>query len=208
IGYAKTRGLDSEFRQLILSAAPNEVRSEAVRVLGRSDRGMSLLLDLEQAGKLPAELRNTTTGIVNTSRNPAIKARAEKLLPHFAGKNKQTLPSVRKLLTEDSDARRGRLVFTSTTGPKCNSCHKLGEGKKSTGPDLSSVGGKLGKDALHDAILNPSAGIAPEYYVWILDTRSQGQVIGILAEDTPQRVVVRNESGDEIRLKPSDIKAR
>jgi putative heme-binding domain-containing protein len=44
--------------------------------------------------------------------------------------------------------------------------------------------------------------------VWILETRSQGQVIGILAEDTPQRVVVRNENGDEIRLKPSDIKSR
>jgi len=79
---------------------------------------------------------------------------------------------------------------------------------ESTGPDLSAIGGKLGKDALLDAILNPSAGIAPEYYVWILDTRSQGQVIGILAEDTPQRVVVRNENGDEIRLKPADIKAR
>jgi putative heme-binding domain-containing protein len=115
---------------------------------------------------------------------------------------------VRKLLAETGDARRGRAIFMSTNGPKCNSCHKLGEGKKSTGPDLSAIGGKLGKDALLDAILNPSAGIAPEYYVWILDTRSQGQVIGILAEDTPQRVVVRNESGDEIRLKPSDIKAR
>ena len=85
---------------------------------------------------------------------------------------------------------------------------QAGRREEVDGPDLSGVGGKLGKDALLDAILNPSAGIAPEYYVWILDTRSQGQVIGILAEDTPQRVVVRNESGDEIRLKPSDIKAR
>jgi len=78
IGYAKSKGLDSEFQQLILSGAPNEVRTEAVRVLGRTERGMTLLLDLQQSGKLPAELRNATTGIVNTSRNPVIKARAEK----------------------------------------------------------------------------------------------------------------------------------
>jgi hypothetical protein len=37
---------------------------------------------------------------------------------------------------------------------------------------------------------------------------SARRVIGILAEDTPQRLVVRNENGDETRLKPADIKAR
>ncbi|HTM52107.1 MAG TPA: PVC-type heme-binding CxxCH protein [Bryobacteraceae bacterium] len=208
IGYARPRGIDSEFEKLILSSAPNEVRSEAVRVLGRTEPGATKLLDLEQSGKLPAELRNVATGVVNNSRNPAIKARAGKLLPPLASKGRQPLSPTRKLLGEKGDARRGRQVFTSTTGPKCNSCHKLGEGKKSTGPDLSAIGGKLGKEALLDAILNPSAGIAPEYYVWILETRNQGEVIGILAEDTPQRVVVRNETGDEIRLKPSEIKSR
>src|SRR5258708_27351522 len=134
---------------------------------------MTLLLDLQQSGKLPAELRNAATGIVNTSRNPAIKARAEKLLPPFAGKNKQPLPPVRKLLAETGDARRGRAGFMSTTGPKCNSCHKLGEGKKSTGPDLSSIGGKLGKEAMLDAIPTPIAGISPEYDFWLLETKSR-----------------------------------
>jgi hypothetical protein len=44
--------------------------------------------------------------------------------------------------------------------------------------------------------------------VWILETKTQGQVIGILREDTPQRVVVSADTGDELRLKPSDITSR
>ena len=116
--------------------------------------------------------------------------------------------SVNKLLAESGDARRGRLVFASTTGPKCSGCHSINHDKKTAGPDLANIGTKLGKGAILDSILNPSAGIAPEFYQWIVQTKSQGEVIGILAEDTPQRVIVRNENGEEIRLKPSDITSR
>ncbi|MGH9673489.1 MAG: hypothetical protein ACRD44_09935, partial [Bryobacteraceae bacterium] len=94
-------------------------------------------------------------------------------------------------------------------GPKCSSCHTTGDtAKKLAGPDLANIGAKLGKDALLDSILFPSAGIAHEYQTWILETSTQGQVIGIIAEDTPQRVVVRNEHGEEVRMRPAEIRSR
>jgi len=202
------RAPEATFQRLILSNAPNEVRTEAVRALGRSESGVTMLLNLEESQQLPAELRNAATGAVSMSRNPAQRARAAKLLPPFTGRNKQPFNRY-QLIHEDGDAARGRRVFQATAGPKCNSCHTAGEaGKKSVGPDLANIGGKLGKDALLDSILNPSAGIAHEYQVTILETTTQGQVIGIVSEDTPQRVIVRNELGDEIRLKPSEIKSR
>ena len=73
---------------------------------------------------------------------------------------------------------------------------------------MAAIGSKLGKDALLDSILNPSAAIAHEYVTWILDTKGQGQVIGILPEDTPQCVVVKTENGEAIRLKPGEITGR
>jgi len=66
----------------------------------------------------------------------------------------------------------------------------------------------LGREALLDSILNPSAGIAPEFYSWIIATKTQGQVIGILQEDTPQRVVLALDTGEEARLQPSAIVSR
>ena len=61
---------------------------------------------------------------------------------------------------------------------------------------MAAIGSKLGKDAPLDSILNPSAAIAHEYVTWIL------------AEDTPQRVVVKTENGEAIRLKPGEIAGR
>jgi putative heme-binding domain-containing protein len=208
MGYAKPRGLESKFKTIVLSDAPNEIRAEAVRVLGRSDQGCNLLLDLEQAGELPSELRNVATIVTNANRKPAIKARAERLLPAFTSKNKTPLPPIGDLVWLEGNPENGRKVFGDTAGPKCKTCHKLGQGKKSVGPDLSAIGSKLGKQALFESILNPSAGIAPEYYVWILQTKSQGEVIGIITEDTPQRVTVRTDTGDEFRFKPVDITSR
>jgi len=42
----------------------------------------------------------------------------------------------------------------------------------------------------------------------VIKTKTQGDVIAVLTEDTPQRVVVQTDATAEVRLKPSDIKSR
>jgi putative heme-binding domain-containing protein len=114
-----------------------------------------------------------------------------------------------EIVNRSGDAEKGKEVFYATDGPKCSSCHSLDDSKELAGPNLTTIGSKYDKRGLLDAILNPSAGIAPEYYVYILDTTTpDSPVIGVLAQDTAEQVVVRNEFGDEIRLKPSQITGR
>jgi putative heme-binding domain-containing protein len=209
LGFARPANLEADFQKLILSREPNEIRSEALRVMARSDRGANMILDLEQKQKLPAELRNLAANLVGYNRTPAIRARAAKILPPPVSKSKRALPPARMLIGREGDAAAGRKVyFAKVNGPDCAGCHAIEEGKPTTGPNLAAIGGKLGKDALLDSILNPSSAIAHEYVTWILDTKTQGQVIGILAEDTPQRVVVKTENGEAIRLKPQEITSR
>jgi len=208
LGSAQPPDLEAKFAQLLVSKEPNELRSEALRVMSRSDKGLSAILDLEQRQQLPVELRTLATNAVHQSRNPQIRARANKLLPPIVSRTKTRLPPPRYLAAQQGDVASGKKVYFSKTGADCAGCHALEPGKTLVGPNLSDIGTKLGKEALLDSILNPSAGIAHEYVSWILDTKTQGQVIGILAEDTPQRVVVKNEMGEEIRLRPSEITAR
>jgi putative membrane-bound dehydrogenase-like protein len=200
--------LETTLRALVLGKDTNAVRGEALRMLARTDTGLSAILDLEQRQELPAEFRTLATNLANASRNPALQARARKLLPPVTTRANTRLADARFLARQEGDAAKGKLVFNAKTGADCASCHALAPGKSSVGPNLSDIGTKLGKEALLDAILNPSAGIAHEYVAWVLDTKTQGQVIGILAEDTPQRIVVRTETGDEIRLRPADVTAR
>jgi putative heme-binding domain-containing protein len=146
--------------------------------------------------------------LTNNSRNPAIRARAAKVLPLPAMRNQRPLPPARVLLGLDGNAARGKQVFSLKGGAECNSCHSTDGSKQLAGPHLTHIGTKFGKDGLLDSILNPSAAVAPEFTLWLLDTKTRGTVTGTIAEDTPQRVVLRTETGEEIRLKPAEITSR
>jgi putative heme-binding domain-containing protein len=103
------------------------------------------------------------------------------------------------------DAAAGRKVFENEAA--CAACHGVG-GAKKLGPDLSAIGEKFGKQALLDAILNPSEAIAPEYQVWVFATKDRGDVAGLIASDTPDAVIVNLSATEQVRLKPSDILSR
>jgi putative membrane-bound dehydrogenase-like protein len=208
IGYAQPAQALARLRRIVVGNAPNEVRSEAVRALARNDRGMNALLDLEQRGQLPAEMKTLTANLAHQSRNRQVMARARKLMPLPATKNARPLPPPRVLLNMEGDAERGRKLFSAKGGPECANCHSLDGKKQLAGPHLTHIGTKYGKDGLLDSILNPSAAIAPEYFYWILETKSDGTVSGTIGVDTPQRVTLRTDTGEELRLKPADIQSR
>jgi len=207
LGLAQPEDLSARMEKLLLDDdAPNEVTAEAIKLLGRDSDGLNRILDLEQAGDLPAQVKTVATNLVHRSRDEAIQARANEILPAPKDKANNTLPAnPYAIANRIGDPEKGRLVFNDTRGAKCSSCHSLDGAMELAGPTLSAIGKKYDKRGLLDAILNPSAGIAPEYYVYILDTTSQGLVVGVVAEDTAEQIVVRNEFGDEIRLKPEDV---
>lgn len=207
LGLAQPEDLSARMEKLLLDDdAPNEVAAEAIKLLGRDADGLNRILDLEQAGDLPAQVKTVATNLVHRSRDEGIQARADEILPAPKDKANNTLPAnPYAIVNRIGDPEKGRLVFNDTRGAKCSSCHSLDGKMELAGPTLSAIAKKYDKRGLLDAILNPSAGIAPEYYVYILDTTSQGLVVGVVAEDTAEQIIVRNEFGDEIRLKPEDV---
>jgi putative heme-binding domain-containing protein len=133
----------------------------------------------------------------------AIRARAAKILP---------MPAVRRIptafeldLSYSGKAANGRKVFQTDAG--CAACHSLG-GKKTIGPDLSTIGAKYGKQALLDQITNPSDAIAPEYIATIFMMKRGAPVLGFVTQETPDRIVVQTGADQSERLRPSDIESR
>ena len=82
-----------------------------------------------------------------------------------------------------------------------------GEGGK-VGPDLSVIGQKLSKEALLESILNPSAAISHEYEVWLLRTKWEGFVSGILHSETADAVELLDATGATTRIETKDILER
>jgi putative membrane-bound dehydrogenase-like protein len=219
LGTLAPSDLDERARALMTSDAPNDVRSEALRILARTPTGMQALSDLEDQGKFPTELRALARALVNgpTARarggDPqaaamaAARERAMKLFPPIVAKDNARLTNLQQLEKDyRADAAAGEKVFASDV-VKCNACHSLG-GPRTVGPDLSTIGSKFSKQALFDAITMPNAAISFGYESWLIETKKGDVVTGVIAEETPALVTVRIDETREVRLRPADIASR
>lgn len=225
-------GLESWAQAIVQSEAPNEVRAEALRLLGGTLPGLTAILDLAEHGKIPMEFQTLARNLTNYATPPAaprprtagqspvamrvsrtapppdpayvaIRARAAKVLP---------LPAARRLPTAfeleqnyAGHATDGRKVFEADGG--CAACHSLGA-KKKLGPDLSAIGAKYGRQAMLDNISNPSDAIGPEYVPTTFTLKSGERLSGLISEETPDHIVIQTGPDASQRIKPSDVASR
>jgi putative membrane-bound dehydrogenase-like protein len=218
-------------QKIVLGEAPNEVRAEALRLLGGSVAGLNAMLDLAEKGTIPPELKTLATNLTNNASPPppagrrgapqspvamraaraaptdpvyiAIRARAAKALPMPAARRTPTAFELDQNYSGKASA--GRKVFETDAG--CAACHALG-GRKTLGPDLSAIGAKYGKQAMLDNIVNPNDAIGPEYITTIFTLKSGERLQGLVAEETADRLVVQTGPEQSQRLKPADIVSR
>ena len=103
----------------------------------------------------------------------------------------QVVADVRKLLQKQhGDAKQGELVFKKV----CAQCHKIyGEGQD-VGPDISA-NGRASFDQLLSNVLDPSLVIGASYQARLVTTTDGRSLTGLLVEDSPQRVVLKEQGG-------------
>ena len=73
------------------------------------------------------------------------------------------------------------------------------------GPDLSQIGRKYERKALLETIMNPSAGMAPEYTPYVVETESGKVYAGFLHDQNDQRVVLKTTEGVMIEVPRGQI---
>jgi putative heme-binding domain-containing protein len=168
---------------------PLDVRRQAVRAAARTKRGAARLLAQAQAGKLDQGLREAASAALHASAAEEIRLRADKLFPIQAAAGARPLPSIRQLARRTGDPVKGRTVF-ATVGT-CAKCHVVNGEGKDVGPNLSEIGAKLGRAALYESILFPSAGISHNFAAYTVVLQSGNVVSGILTSRTADSVAIK-----------------
>lgn len=106
----------------------------------------------------------------------------------------------------EGDPARGALVFARPE-LNCRGCHLPGE-DSGLGPDLSRLGDEVEPARLIESILRPSA-IIREGFETIQVATADGRVVtGLLVEEGPDRVVLRDAMGDRIAIATAEIEER
>jgi putative heme-binding domain-containing protein len=119
------------------------------------------------------------------------------------------LPPDRELLAVAGDASRGREVFFRSQA-LCANCHRLKDegGEQGVGPALDGIATKMGKDGLLTAILRPSQSIPPGYAQWLIETKQGATLRGVIVEQTPERLVLKDAQGTTTTVAVRDIEQR
>ena len=75
------------------------------------------------------------------------------------------------------------------------------------GPELSQIGRKYERGALLETILAPSKAIAPEFFPYIIETKSGQVLLGFIVEKNDRHVVLREATGNMLWIDVKEIDA-
>jgi len=102
--------------------------------------------------------------------------------------------------TTPADPLAGRAIF----GRVCGNCHKLyGQGQE-VGPDIT-LNGRGSFEQLLSNVLDPSLVIGAAYQARTIVTDDGRILAGLLVEDSPQRVVLKQQGGKLETIARADI---
>lgn len=179
---------------------PRDEKRRNAREMARDVTGSKMILASIADQKFPKDLYNEVGGIMLKSSDQSVRVQASQ---YFQSENRHTysIPSIAKL---SSDAEKGKLAFEG----KCASCHRVGATGKDIGPELTLIGKKFDREALVDAVVNPSAGIVFGYEAWTINTKDGRSHFGFLVGDSEKTVVIKDVGGVVRTIAVSDISSR
>jgi putative heme-binding domain-containing protein len=120
------------------------------------------------------------------------------------------LPKIDALAKRKGDAAHGKaLLAASLRGDlQCLKCHTVHGVGGQVGPDLSMIGKKASRENLFESILYPSKAIADQYVSWTVLTKKGTSITGLLVEDKPDHLVLRDANGTDHKVLTKDVEQK
>lgn len=163
------------------------VRSEIVDALAsRPDRTEALLVAVEQGRVAAADVPPARRALLMKSKDPALAARAVKLLTQTTGKRAEIVARYRSALTIAGDSERGHKVFSR----ECKTCHRVRDEGFEIGPNLATVFHRS-PDELITHILDPNREVSPNYLEYAVALDDGRTLTGLIAEETAASLTLR-----------------
>jgi len=191
-------------------AAKGPARHAALSALAGTRRGSQWLLDQHARKALPTDLVADAGRLLRNSPYVDLRNKALIAFPPPSRLDPKKLPSLDRLLARRGDPQRGKqlIAASSKNDLQCLKCHTIGGVGGQIGPDLSVIGKKASKQDLFESILNPSKAIADQYLTWQIETKKGLSLSGLIVEETPTTITLRDGNGKDTKIDKKDIESR
>ena len=106
------------------------------------------------------------------------------------------------------DARAGRRFFMTNSTGQCVRCHAINGEGGTVGPSLTEIGSTLRREQLLEALIEPSARLAPGYGSVKLTLKDNQEVTGILLEERADELILKTAEAEPMEIPLSRISKR
>ncbi len=146
------------------------------------------LLTKMESGKLSSEIYLELADAIDSTRSPQLIARYKEI-------SKVQSPDSLKASYAGSllggDSNRGARIFYGNQTAQCIRCHSYGDYGGTAGPRLNGVASRLSREQILEALINPSARIAPGFGTVSLELTNGKKMNGILQQEKPNGLLVK-----------------
>ena len=170
------------------------LRAEVLSVLlAPPERATACLRAIEADTIRASALDSTQVKLLTGHRDATVRQLAAKVLTTTpASSRQQVINAFLPALLLKGNAQRGRKIYEE----RCISCHRLaGEGYL-LGPDLITVK-SAGNEKMLANIIDPNAEVRPEYVGYVVETRDDESLLGLVVNETGTGVTLRQAYGKE-----------
>ncbi len=102
----------------------------------------------------------------------------------------------------------GRSIFLYYSQAQCTRCHSVDKDGSKVGPNLAEIGATLTREQILEAIVDPSARIAPGYGNVALTLKDGQQIYGILSRETDEELVLTTSEAEPLFISKVRIARR
>lgn len=165
----------------------NDKASTAVRTAAMEEakgyQSEAVLWELAKTDQIPADLLPIAQKILMSSWNGNIRVLA---LEKYGDSIAQGYDLV-KMLSAKGEVEKGKTLAATY----CVACHKIGNEGIDFGPALTQIGGKLSREGLINAIINPSEGMGFGYETQLVKFKDGKEIRCIVNSKTENDLIVK-----------------
>ena len=192
--------------KVIQTRTPEE-KQAAVKTLGTlplnyTQKIFENLLSQKKKGSLAPEVDVELEEAVVKSGSTDLKKRYEEIT-RYNGPDSLYL-KYRGTLT-GGNVDLGREVFFNNQTAQCLRCHSYDDMGGNAGPRLNGVASRLSQKQILEALITPSARIAPGFGTVSLELKDGRKLVGILRKETSAGTVIKSSKGLDTLIKKKDI---
>lgn len=178
----------------VVKTRTTEEKQAALLTLGslraeNAGKVLDTLLTKLSEGKLSPEIQLELSEAIDSTGSEALQNRYAQISAALAPDD--SLAAAYNGVLAGGDVNKGRNIFFRDQTAQCMRCHSFNDYGGNAGPRLNGVAARLTNEQLLQALIEPSARIAPGYGIVSLELQNGKDIAGILQQDKENAIVLK-----------------